>query len=591
MKKITFLISIFSFMMGMSQNLITNGDFENGTAGWSGNAANVVCQASNCYNSATINSAGNPWDVNLSYVLNIPTAGVSYQLIFSAWSNVNRPLIAGIGLNQDPWTNTTQTVNLTTTPQTFTLNLTSNFSSPTSRIIFDMGNAVGEVNIDNVVLQLTPQSQLPLLLDFETASQFTFSGFEGLASATIVTDPVSGGTRGNGYRLQNQTTGNPWQGGEVVLTGNKRVRLTTNKTIQVDVYSTQAFNLLTKVEVGAVASATAAAYTTPGQWQTLTFNFNVPMDGTGVANGDYQKIVFFGGWNATNNGFAAPSNFAYHVDNIRGEEGNVGPPPAPTVAAPTPPARPAADVKSIFSDAYTPISTIGYTGSDNTFDNSWCGATTTLVQIAGNNTHMVTGLGCEGVTFIDGRFDATTFTHFHIDMWTPTATLDKSFNVKFSNWNGGAGEANAIEFSMTNANLLTNPNPGTWYSFDIPLSAFAPINNANRNDIVQFIITSDLGTVYYDNLYLHKNTVLSVNEFEVNNTVTIYPNPANSIINLNAKHNIEQVAIFNITGQQILVTQPNVAETSIDVSNFNSGIYLVKTLENGVEKTTKFVKN
>ncbi|MBS4041163.1 MAG: carbohydrate binding domain-containing protein [Flavobacteriales bacterium] len=593
MKKITFLISIFSFMMGMSQNLIINGDFQNGTTGWSGNAANVVCQASNCYNSAVVNTAGNPWDVNLSYVLNIPTVGVNYQLIFTAWSNVNRPLIAGIGLNQDPWTNTTQTVNLTSAQQTFTLNLTSNFSSATSRIIFDMGNAIGEVNIDNVILQLAPStpSQLPLLLDFETASQFTFSGFEGLASATVVADPVSGGTNGNGFRLQNQTSGNPWQGAEVVLSGNKRVRLTTNKTMQVDVYSTQAFNLLLKVEVGAAASATAASYTTPGQWQTLTFNFTVPMDGTGVANGDYQKIVFFGGWNATNNGFVAPSNFAYHVDNIRGEEGNVGPPPAPTVAAPTPPARPAADVKSIFSDAYAPISTIGYTGNDNTFDNSWCGATTTLVQIAGNNTHMVTGLGCEGVTFIDGRFDATTFTHFHIDMWTPTATLDKSFNVKFSNWNGGAGEANAIEFSINNGNLLTNPNTGNWYSFDIPLSAFTPITNANRNDIVQFVITSDLGTVYYDNLYLHKNTVLSVNEFDVNNKVTIYPNPANSIINLNAKHNIEQVAIFNITGQQILVTQPNIAETSIDVSNFNSGIYLVKTLVNGVENTTKFVKN
>ncbi|MEY4938239.1 MAG: hypothetical protein RIS64_4600, partial [Bacteroidota bacterium] len=98
------------------------------------------------------------------------------------------------------------------------------------------------------------------------------------------------------------------------------------------------------------------------------------------------------------------------------------------------------------------------------------------------------------------------FTHFHMDIWTDTPTVDKSFNIKFSNWAGGAGEANAIEYSTTNANFLTNPNPGTWISLDIPLTSFLPINGSDRSDLVQFVISSDLGTVYYDNLYLHKNT-------------------------------------------------------------------------------------
>lgn len=471
----------------------------------------------------------------------------------------------------------------------FSQNISSNGGS-------DSGVTVLPVNASNAVTQST--NELTLILDFETPSEFTFTGFEGLASATIVADPAAGGTRGDGLRLQNQSTGNPWQGAEVILAGYKRVRLTTNKTMQVDVYSTQTFNLLLKVEVGAAPSATAASYTTPGQWQTLTFNFNVPMDGTGVANGDYQKIVFFGGWNATNTGFAPASNFAFHLDNIRAVEGNVGPPPAPTVAAPTPPARPAADVKSIFSDAYTPIvADMNYLGldgqpsNDNTFNTSWCGATTSLVQIEGNNTNLVTGLGCEGIAFLAGRFDATEFTHFHIDMWTASPTLDKSFNVKFSNWNGGAGEANAIEFSFNNSNFLTNPNPGNWYSFDIPLANFIPVVNANRNDLVQFVITSDLGTVYYDNLYLHKNTVLSVNDFEAQNKVMVYPNPANSVINLNANNNIEQVAIFTLTGQQVMFVQPNSNETSINISGLSSGMYIVRSTVNGVESTSKVVKN
>ncbi|SHF30312.1 Por secretion system C-terminal sorting domain-containing protein [Flavobacterium fontis] len=587
MKKITVFFSLLLVQLGFSQNLITNGNFESGSAGWSGNALNVVVEGGNSYNAANVTAAGNPWDVNLSYVLPLGPVGKTYNLKFDAFSDTNRILVAGIGLNQSPFTSVVQTVNLTPTSQTFNLTLVASFESATSRIIFDMGNATGFVGIDNVELTEVP-TQLPLIQDFENASTFNFAGFEGLASAAVVADPVSGGTRGNGFQLTNQTSGNPWQGAEIVLT-TKRVKLTTNKTMQVDVYSTQAFNLLAKVEVGAPASATSQAYTTPGQWQTLTFSFTTGMDNTGVANGEYQKIVFFGNWNATNTGFNPPANFAFHVDNIRAEEAAITPDPEPTTAAPTPPNRAAADVRSIFSDAYQPVAVMGYTGDDNTYNNSWCGGITSLVSIQGNPTNKVTGLGCEGVTFLSGRFDATSFTHFHIDFWTPTATQDKSFNVKFSNWNGGAGEANAIELSMTNANLLTNPNPGTWYSIDVPLSSFTPINGANRNDLVQFVITSDLGTVYYDNVYLHKNTVLNNAEFEATQ-VKVFPNPAESVLNIQAANVIEKVTIVNIMGQTVFQSAALENTISLDVAGFQPGMYIVKTTVNGIESSRKFLK-
>lgn len=142
-------------------NLVTNGDFEAGNTGWTGNAANVVTEGGNSYNFATVAAAGNPYDVNLSYVLNIPTSGVGYKLRFKASSNRARTMLAGIGLNQDPWTNVTQAVNLTTTLQTFELSLTSNFASPTSRVIFDMGADTGDVVIDDVELVLDAATPPP----------------------------------------------------------------------------------------------------------------------------------------------------------------------------------------------------------------------------------------------------------------------------------------------------------------------------------------------------------------------------------------------------------------------------------------------
>lgn len=267
----------------------------------------------------------------------------------------------------------------------------------------------------------------------------------------------------------------------------------------------------------------------------------------------------------------------------------------PAVAAPTPPARPAADVKSIFSDAYAPIATLNYAGvdgqpsNDNTFNTSWCPMNTSLIQVAGNNTNVVTGAPCEGVSFLAGRFDATTFTHFHMDIYTDSPTLDKSFNVKFSNWNNTAGEVNAIEFSVTNANFLTNPNPGTWISLDIPLANFAPINGASRNDLVQFIISTNLGTVYYDNLYLHKNTVLSVSSFEKSN-IKMYPNPASTNFTIEAQNTVENVTVYNMLGQEVISLTPNTQQTTIDISTLKVGVYIVKASINGVVSSSRLVK-
>ena len=135
--------------------LLTNGDFENGGTAWSGNALNVQMDGGNSYNLADVTAAGNPFDVNLSQVVAIEQ-GKNYTLSFDASSDRNRTILAGIGLNQDPWTAATETVSLTTTTQTFTLNLSSaDFGIPNSRVLFDLGAEVGVVVIDNVSLICT----------------------------------------------------------------------------------------------------------------------------------------------------------------------------------------------------------------------------------------------------------------------------------------------------------------------------------------------------------------------------------------------------------------------------------------------------
>lgn len=157
MKKITFLLflALLSVVTVQAQNLLTNGDFEGGMTVWEGNGFNVQTDGGNSFNFVDVETAGNPFDVNLSQRgINI-NQGQTFTLSFDASTDAGtRTMIAGIGLFVDPFTNQSQEVTVTENSQTFTLELVANFTSTDSRVLFDMGADTGIVVIDNVSLVL-----------------------------------------------------------------------------------------------------------------------------------------------------------------------------------------------------------------------------------------------------------------------------------------------------------------------------------------------------------------------------------------------------------------------------------------------------
>ena len=192
-------------------NLIVNGDFENGSSPWiigvdDSTSAPVVTNSGNTYYSVNVTTAGNPYDVNVSQKLEI-IQGNTYTLTFDAWSDVNRSIIAGIGLSADPWNNNTETVNITSSVSTYTLTLTAtDFGATDARVIFDLGADVGEVNIDNVSLVVNNGNpDLVVNGDFENGSSPWIIGVDDSTSAPVVTNS------GNTYYSVNVTTaGNPY---------------------------------------------------------------------------------------------------------------------------------------------------------------------------------------------------------------------------------------------------------------------------------------------------------------------------------------------------------------------------------------------
>jgi hypothetical protein len=166
----------------------------------------------------------------------------------------------------------------------------------------------------------------------------------------------------------------------------------------------------------------------------------------------------------------------------------------PTTAAPTP-TRPAGDVVSLFSNAYTNVPVA-------TWSASWDNADVADVQVAGNAAKKYTNLAFAGIEFTSPTVDASQMTHLHMDVWVHDATAFKVKLVDFGA-NGAFGGGDDTEHEVTLSAGTTPPiTADAWSSIDIPLSSFTALTG--KGHLAQMIISGASSTVYLDNVYFVK---------------------------------------------------------------------------------------
>jgi len=104
--------------------------------------------------------------------------------------------------------------------------------------------------------------------------------------------------------------------------------------------------------------------------------------------------------------------------------------------------------------------------------------------------------------FATAPVDATTMTHFHVDVWTPDSTVLRLKLVDFGA-NGAFGGGDDVEhelaFDAASTPALTH---AAWVSFDVPLASFTGLTT--RAHLSQLILSASNATVYVDNAYFHK---------------------------------------------------------------------------------------
>jgi hypothetical protein len=184
-----------------------------------------------------------------------------------------------------------------------------------------------------------------------------------------------------------------------------------------------------------------------------------------------------------------------YVDNIyffTGEAPSGPPQPAPA------PAPAAADVVALFSDAYDEVPV-------DTWSADWDMADVMDLEVQGDAVKRYSNLVYAGIEFTGQTVDASTLTHFHMDLWTPDPTDATVFKVKLVDFgaNGAYGGGDDREHELTfSASTTPALATGSWIRLDIPLDQFS--NLTSRAHLAQLILSGQLGTVFVDNVLFHR---------------------------------------------------------------------------------------
>ena len=220
---------------------------------------------------------------------------------------------------------------------------------------------------------------------------------------------------------------------------------------------------------------------------------------------------------------------------------------APTTQAPTPTVE-AGNVISMYSNAYTNVPI-------DTWNTRWQFSTTesSFIKVGNDDVIRYYNLNFVGVEFSANPINATSMTHFHIDVWTPDpTTAPNNFKVMLVDFgaNGvyGGGDDVSHEITISAPTLQSNK----WVSLDIPLANFTGLTT--RAHLAQLVLSGTVSNLFIDNVYLYK----SVSAPSAPAPTPTYP-PGDVIsIFSDAYANVSGTNLSPDWGQATVVTQPKI---------------------------------
>lgn len=211
----------------------------------------------------------------------------------------------------------------------------------------------------------------------------------------------------------------------------------------------------------------------------------------------------------------------------------------------------------------------------------------------------ITGLGTVPGIVVSGTLDPSTYKASGFPFIEQPASLtgawqymasgsDQGFiSILLTKWNSTLNKRDTIAYKKQ----LLSGMAMSWANFTIPLTYFS----TNLPDSA-LIILSASGTTPVSNSYMYADklafsgTVAGLNVKNTAMKTSVYPNPAgNKLFIENLPARVEKIEIVDIVGKAILIKNENINE--IDISSYQSGMYILKVYSEGKVLSNKFYKN
>ncbi|MFT7666924.1 MAG: hypothetical protein ACI9O8_001266, partial [Patiriisocius sp.] len=182
-----------------------------------------------------------------------------------------------------------------------------------------------------------------------------------------------------------------------------------------------------------------------------------------------------------------------------------------------------------------------------------------------------------GVNFAVENLDISTLKGFTMTVWSQVP--DMPVLLKLENATTGVNAERAATTTTT----------GAWETISFDFSEEGDLTFESVTVFMNFNMLDAADQVYYwDNLVQGEPLGVSENDLV---DITMYPNPATSVVNIEASQEIVMIQIVNLLGQNVSTLEVNNTRSSIDVSHFITGMYIAKVVfSNGNVQSLNFIK-
>jgi len=186
--------------------------------------------------------------------------------------------------------------------------------------------------------------------------------------------------------------------------------------------------------------------------------------------------------------------------------------------------------------------------------------------------------------------DISQYQWVHFDYFADASSNEIRF-ILIANNNGPVNEYNYELRTEGSDGVL---HQGSWQSVSVPLSFFEG-KGFNKANFFQYKLgtSSNLvsNIVYFDNIYFSTvEPTMGTNDFH-QVACSAYPNPTRGQWNISATETISSVQLFDVTGKQVRMIEPNELTATLDASGLSTGMYFAKIKTENGSKTVKLIRN